>query len=56
MDGAKGMKVNGRLVTSENEKLQIWGKYFEKLLNEENVWDGETECELNVGGGREDHA
>ena len=55
MDGAQCLKVNGRLITSEKEKLQAWGKYFERLLNEENEWDGDTECEMNVEGGGNDN-
>ena len=55
MDGAQCLKVNGRLITSENEKLQVWGKYFEKLLNEENEWDGDTDCEINVEDGGKDN-
>jgi hypothetical protein len=55
VDGAQCLKVNGSIITSESEKLQVWRNYFEKLLNEENVWDGDTDCELNVQDGGEDH-
>ena len=31
------------MMVDEGEKLEIWKEYFDKLLNEENKWDGETE-------------
>jgi hypothetical protein len=44
--GAQCLRQNGYLVITEEEKLKVWGTYFEKLLNEENEWDGVTDWQL----------
>lgn len=41
--GSNCLKNNNIMVVDEGEKLKIWKEYFEKLLNEENKWDGKTE-------------
>ena len=40
--GTQCLRQQGRLVISEEEKMKVWGEYFEKLLNEENPWDRDT--------------
>ena len=41
MTGPIGLKRGGQLVTDKDEIKKIWMEYMEKLLNEENDWDGE---------------
>ena len=48
--GGKCLKdENGKLVTGEENLRKVWKKYMEKLLNEENEWDGQTEADKVVG-------
>ena len=35
---------NGKLVTGEENLKKEWKNYMEKLLNEENEWDGNVEA------------
>ena len=35
--GAQCLRQNGYQVIMEEEKLKVWGTYFEKLLNEEKI-------------------
>jgi hypothetical protein len=33
----------GNIVIDQDEIKNVWKRYMEKLLNEENVWDGITD-------------
>ena len=46
--GPIGLKRGGQLVTDKDEIKKIWMEYMEKLLNEENDWDGECSCNTKV--------
>ena len=39
----------GRLILDEIGKKRVWKEYMEKLLNEENEWDGEVGAEKKEG-------
>ena len=39
----------GRLILNEESRKRVWKEYMEKLLNEENQWDGEVEGEIKEG-------
>ena len=39
----------GRLILDESGKKRVWKEYMEKLLNEENEWDGEVEAGKKEG-------
>ena len=39
----------GRLVCESETVKETWKKYMEKLLNEENVWDGDVDCNIKEG-------
>ena len=43
---------NGELLVSEEQVSDRWREYFEKLLNEENEWNDEMSCQLNMLKGR----
>ena len=34
---------NGNLKTEINERLEVWRRYCERLMNKENYWDGEVD-------------
>ena len=40
--------TNGKVLAENDQMKEIWRKYVEKLVNEENTWDNATTCE-NVG-------
>ena len=40
---------NGELLVSEEQVSDRWREYFEKLLNEENEWNGELSAEYVEG-------
>ena len=35
---------NGNLKTEIAERLEVWRRYYERLMNVENDWDGEVNC------------
>ena len=35
---------NGSLKTEIGERLEVWRRYCERLMNVENEWDGEVDC------------
>jgi hypothetical protein len=39
----------GRLILDESGKKRVWKEYMEKLLNEENEWDGEVDAGKKEG-------
>ena len=39
----------GRLILNEEGRKRVWKEYMEKLLNEENQWDGTEEGEIKEG-------
>ena len=39
----------GTLCVGESEKTEVWNRYMEKVMNEENVWDGIVEAEVVLG-------
>ena len=39
----------GRLILNEEGRKRVWKEYMEKLLNEENKWDGTEEGEIKEG-------
>ena len=48
--GTKCLKGdNGKLLVSEEQVSGRWREYFEKLLNEENEWNGELSAEYVEG-------
>jgi len=40
---------NGELKVTLSDKIKVWKEYAEKLLNEENEWDGRLDAEMNEG-------
>ena len=44
---------DGKIVAGEDNLKRVWKQYMEKLLNEENEWDGEVACEKVEGPLRE---
>ena len=44
------MKDEQGKITADSEGMkEIWRKYMEKLLNVENNWDGQVECDKVIG-------
>ena len=39
----------GKLCTDERERAQVWKDYMEKVMNEENEWDGDVEVDVTHG-------
>ena len=39
----------GTLCVGESEKTEVWKRHMEKVMNEENVWDGIVEAEVVLG-------
>jgi len=37
--------ANGKVLVENDQVKEVWRKYVEKLLNEENTWDNVTTCE-----------
>ena len=40
---------SGRLILDEEGKKRVWKEYMEKLLNEENQWDGKVDSDKKEG-------
>ena len=41
--------ANGKVLVENNEVKEVWRRYIEKLLNEENTWLNATTCEKAEG-------
>ena len=39
----------GNIVTDSVVRKEVWRKHVDKLLNVENIWDGEVECHAVEG-------
>jgi len=37
--------AHGKVVVANDQVKEVWRKYMDKLLNEENTWDNATTCE-----------
>jgi len=37
--------ANGKVLVENDQVKEVWRKYMDKLLNEENTWDNATTCE-----------
>ena len=50
VNGAKCLKdVKGEIVAEKARIMEIWKDYMSKLFNEENIWDGDTICDVKEG-------
>ena len=41
--------AQGNIIHSTNDMINVWKGYMEKLLNEENEWENDLECEVVQG-------
>ena len=37
------------MCTDERERAEVWKDHMERLMNEENEWDGDVECAVTHG-------